>query len=56
MQSQVLEGGFADLPVDASYAFRAVMTAMARPGDIASVGGAQPPGPMSVAAGVVLLT
>lgn len=56
MQSQVLEGGFADLPVDASYAFRAVMTAMARPGDIASVGGAQPPTPMSVAAGVVLLT
>lgn len=56
MQSQVLEGGFADLPVDASYAFRAVMTAMARPGDIAFVGGAQPPAPMSVAAGVVLLT
>lgn len=56
MQTQVLEGGFADLPVDSSHAFRAVMTAMARPGDIARVCGAQPPAPLSVAAGVVVLT
>lgn len=56
MQTQVLEGGFADLPVDASHAFRAVMTAMARPGDIAGVRGALPPAPMSIAAGVVVLT
>ena len=56
MQAHVLEGGFADLPVDASHAFRAVMTAMARPGEIAQVSGARPPAPMSVAAGVVLLT
>ncbi len=56
MQAQVLEGGFADLPVDASHAFRAVMTAMARPGEIAAVRGAKPPAPLSVAAGVVVLT
>jgi alpha-D-ribose 1-methylphosphonate 5-triphosphate synthase subunit PhnH len=56
MQSQVLEGGFADLPVDASHAFRAVMTAMARPGKIVSLCGAQPPAPLSIAAGVVILT
>lgn len=56
MQSQVLEGGFANQPVDASHAFRAVMTAMAHPGDITSVRGALPPAPMSVAAGVVVLT
>jgi alpha-D-ribose 1-methylphosphonate 5-triphosphate synthase subunit PhnH len=56
MEAHVLEGGFADLPVDASHAFRAVMTAMARPGDIAQVSGALPPAPMTVAAGVVVLT
>ena len=50
MEAHVLEGGFADLPVDASHAFRAVMTAMARPGDIAQVSGALPPAPMTVAA------
>lgn len=56
MPTQVLEGGFANLPIDASYAFRAVMTAMARPGDIVEVRGAKPPSPMSIAAGVVVLT
>ncbi len=56
MQTQILEGGFTDLPIDASHAFRAVMTAMARPGEIVSVTGAQPPLPLSVAAGVVVLT
>lgn len=56
MRTQVLEGGFANFPVDASHAFRAVMTAMARPGEIFQVSGAMPPAPMSVAAGVVLLT
>jgi alpha-D-ribose 1-methylphosphonate 5-triphosphate synthase subunit PhnH len=56
MEARVLEGGFADLPVDASHAFRALMTAMARPGEIVQVAGARPPAPMSVAAGVVVLT
>lgn len=56
MEAHVLEGGFADVPVEASHAFRAIMTAMARPGDINRVTGATPPAPLSVAAGVVLLT
>ena len=36
---EVLEGGFNDVPVQAAQAFRAVMTAMARPGDIVQVCG-----------------
>jgi alpha-D-ribose 1-methylphosphonate 5-triphosphate synthase subunit PhnH len=56
MQAGVLEGGFVNGPIDAAYAFRAVMTAMARPGEIGTVTGARPPAPMSVAAGVVALT
>lgn len=56
MQAHILEGGFADQPVDASRAFRAVMTAMAWPGEINVVVGAQPPAPLSSAAGTVLLT
>ncbi|MBY6151600.1 phosphonate C-P lyase system protein PhnH [Vannielia litorea] len=50
-----LEGGFADVPVEASRAFRAVLEAMARPGRIEAVTGAQAPG-LSVAASVVALT
>lgn len=51
-----LEGGFADAPIDAAHAFRAIMTALARPGEILHVTGAQPPAPLSAAAGAVLLT
>lgn len=56
MQAHILEGGFADQPIEESHAFRAVMTAMARPGEILAVNGAQPPAPLSPAAGVVVLT
>jgi len=56
MQAHILEGGFADEPIEASHAFRAVMTAMARPGEILAVNGAQPPAPLSPAAGAVVLT
>ncbi|UWR26601.1 phosphonate C-P lyase system protein PhnH [Sulfitobacter sp. S223] len=56
MHTPILEGGFADKPVDAAHAFRAVMTAMARPGDILDVTGAQPPAPLSIAAGALILT
>lgn len=52
----MLEGGFVKGPQDAAHAFRAIMTAMARPGDIREVAGAQPPAPLSVAAGVLILT
>ncbi len=56
MQAAALEGGFQDVPVEAAFAFRQIMTAMARPGTIRAVDGAVPPAPMSVAAGAVVLT
>ncbi|MDP4033787.1 MAG: phosphonate C-P lyase system protein PhnH [Pseudorhodobacter sp.] len=56
MTAASLSGGFADAPVQSARAFRAVLEAMARPGLIAPVEGAAPPAPLSVAAGVALLT
>ena len=56
MQTQSLEGGFASPAIDASHAFRNLMEAMARPGMIQSITGAEPPAPLSGAAGAVLLT
>ncbi len=55
MQTLALEGGFTDAPVEAAYAFRKIMTVMARPGDIEKVSGAKPPEPLSVAAGCLIL-
>lgn len=49
-------GGFQKASIDAAHAFRAAMTVMARPGEIRSVSGCQPPAPLSVAAGTLLLT
>lgn len=56
MNAEALRGGFGDAPVDAAYAFRAAMNAMARPGTVETLKGAQPPAPVSVAAGTLLLT
>ncbi|MEM8843183.1 MAG: phosphonate C-P lyase system protein PhnH [Pseudomonadota bacterium] len=56
MEAISLDGGFADAPIDAAHAFRAVLNAMARPGVVETIGGAQPPAPLSPAAGSVLLT
>ena len=56
MQAQTLEGGFAHPATDAAHAFRGVMEAMARTGTIQTLSGATPPAPLSVAAGVALLT
>lgn len=56
MQRQVLQGGFAHPATDAAHAFRSVMEAMARPGTIRTLAGATPPAPLSIAAGVALLT
>lgn len=56
MNAHALEGGFADAATDAAFAFRRIMEVMARPGEIAEVKGATPPAPLSVAAGVVVLT
>ena len=50
-----LGGGFADPAIQASYGFRALLDAMARPGRIVAVAGAAPPAPVSVAAGVAVL-
>ena len=50
-----LEGGYAEAPVQSARAFRAVLEAMARPGRIETVAGAQAPG-LSVAGSVVLAT
>jgi len=56
MDTLALEGGFAKAPEQAAQAFRAALDAMARPGTIRDVAGAAPPAPMSVAAGVLVLT
>lgn len=56
MSADALTGGFAAPALDAARAFRAVLEAVARPGTIHTVTGAAPPAPLSVAAGVVLLT
>ncbi|MGK7753937.1 MULTISPECIES: phosphonate C-P lyase system protein PhnH [unclassified Roseovarius] len=56
MQTEALTGGFGDAPVDAARAFRGAMNAMARPGRIEDLTGAEPPAPLSVAAGVLVLT
>ena len=52
----ILTGGFADPAVQSAHAFRALLEAMARPGRIFAVAGAEPPAPLSIAAGVALLT
>ena len=51
-----LEGGFIDPPREAARAFRALMTAIARPGTVSPLSGAMPPRPISSAAGTLLLT
>ena len=56
MAQAALAGGFTDAPRDAAHAFRAIMTAMARPGVILDIEGAAPPEGLSPAAGAVLLT
>ena len=56
MLTSDLSGGFADIPREAAIAFRAALEAMARPGTIHTVAGAQPPAPLSPAAGALILT
>ncbi|MEL7211939.1 MAG: phosphonate C-P lyase system protein PhnH [Pseudomonadota bacterium] len=56
MQAQTLSGGFADSALQSAHAFRSVMEAMARPGTLQPLSGAEPPAPLSAAAGAVLLT
>lgn len=56
MELQSLSGGFENAPVEASRAFRAVLNAMARPGVIETITGANAPAPMSPAMATVILT
>lgn len=56
MTPDALFGGFADAPVQSAHAFRAALEALSRPGTICRLQGAIPPAPLSVAAGVLLLT
>lgn len=56
MDAQTLGGGFLDPAVQSAHAFRSVMEAMARPGKIHDIAVANPPAPLSRAAGSVLLT
>ena len=56
MRDDVLTGGFADAPVEAARAFRSALTALARPGRIETLAGAQAPAPFSPAAATLLLT
>lgn len=56
MQTETLDGGFSNPPTQSAAAFRAIMEAMARPGTQQPILGAQPPTPISAAAGAVILT
>ena len=56
MRAEALSGGFTDAPIQSARAFREILEAMARPGSIHGVAGANPPMPLSPAAGTVLLT
>ena len=56
MDAASLSGGFANAPIEAARAFRAAMTAMARPGTIVAAEGAAGPAPLSRAAATILLT
>lgn len=52
----MLSGGFSDPAIASASAFRAVLTALSRPGTIVEMAGAAPPAPLSSAAGVLVLT
>lgn len=56
MLDQSLSGGFANPPVDSAKAFRAALSALARPGRIEDIGGATAPAPVSPAAAALVLT
>lgn len=56
MNADALRGGFTAASVQSALAFRAALGALSRPGTIWAVAGAAPPDPLSVAAGVLILT
>jgi alpha-D-ribose 1-methylphosphonate 5-triphosphate synthase subunit PhnH len=57
VETETIDGGFANPVFDAQSVFRAIMDAMARPGALHHVGYlARPPAPLAPAAGAVALT
>lgn len=56
MTPAALTGGFSDGSVQSAQAFRTCLNALSQPGMIGTVDGAAPPAPLSVAAGVLILT
>lgn len=56
MTPDALLGGFANASVQSAHAFRASLNVLARPGTLQILTGATPPAPLSVAAGMLLLT
>ena len=56
MQTESMQGGFANAPVETALAFRAALEAMARPGTVHDVAGASAPPPLPPAAAVLALT
>ncbi|MEM6609286.1 MAG: phosphonate C-P lyase system protein PhnH [Pseudomonadota bacterium] len=56
MQNAALDGGLADPPRDAAYAFRAALGALARPGTLHEIAGATAPPPCSAAAATLIAT
>lgn len=56
MMDAILQGGFTDHSRQSALAFRATLDALARPGSLHNVAGAEPPDGLSAAAGVLLLT
>lgn len=56
MTPAALLGGFSQAPLQSAQAFRAALEVLAQPGCIRDLAGAAPPAPLSVAAGVLLLT
>lgn len=56
MNKALLSGGFKNPAKDSAIAFRTALNAMSRPGQLQPIEGAQPPSPLSIAAGTLLLT
>lgn len=56
MTPEALLGGFTAAPRQSALAFRATLNALARPSTLHRLTGATPPAPLSIAAGVLVLT
>lgn len=56
MTTTHLQGGFVDAPTQSAHAFRAILNALAMPGTVNPLTGANPPAPLSIAAGTAMLT